>query len=174
MKKIMVFAVGILFTAAGLFAEGTQEDPLAAYRNRVNLTGSLQFENGFPVLNAGGKVYALIAPRFARDAYTLKPGLSLTVEGYVVQRGPGTGDGGSGLPAESIFVQKVIIDGKTYEAPPVAGNGFNGKDFRQGRERWDGYRGHCRNFGDGGQKDYWGHGWKDRPGRDGRGRGNLR
>jgi hypothetical protein len=165
MKKTCIFMAVILFAAAGLYAEGQGEDPLATYRNQVSLSGTLQFADGFPVISVDGRSYRLFAPHLMHQAYTLKPGLALTVEGYLVQQGPWTRGGDiSGRPAgaESIFVQKITVDGKTfniYSGRPEPGYGFgSGKGYRDGR-----HKGFCGNYWDGDRRG-------DGPGRDERGR----
>jgi hypothetical protein len=169
-KAVMVFAV-VLCAAAGLYAEGRGEDSLEKYRNRVSVTGTLQFADGFPVISSDGKTYNLFAPHFTRQAYTLKPGMPLTVEGYIVQQGPRLRDGGA-PPAvsEAIFVQKVTVDGKTFETYPGRPGGpyfGGGKNFHPGKGNWDGPRGEfCGNYRGYGEhrRDFRG------PDRDGRGR----
>jgi hypothetical protein len=171
MKKKLVILAVILLAAAGLYAEGRGEDSLGKYRNQVTVTGTLQFANGFPAISADGKTYNLFAPRLMRAAYSLKPGLPLTVEGIIMQQGPqmqGRAPADAGRPAasESIFVQKVTIDGKTYEAQPdrqAPGSAFGGgRDFRPGKGQWDGQRGgFCGNHRDGGRRGS-GRGWEGR------------
>jgi hypothetical protein len=146
MKKTSLFFTVILFAAAGLYAEGRGEDSLSAHRNQISVTGALQFRDGFPVISADGKTYNLFAPRFMREAYTLKPGLALTIEGYIVQPGPMMREPQSGadsqrLQGESIFVQKVTIDGKTYEVH------HGGRAFHHGKDQWNNSRrGFCGNY----------------------------
>jgi hypothetical protein len=167
MKKAGMILAVILFAAAGLYAEGRGEDSLAKYRNQVTLSGTLQFEDGFPAISANGKTYRLFAARFTREAYTLKPGLALTVEGYIMQRGPWAERDGSAPPpaSETVVVQKVTVDGKTFEVYPgypqdgpafCGGKGYG--DGQRGEFRGD-YRG-CREH----RRDFSG------PDRDGRGR----
>lgn len=168
MKKTCIIMAVILFAAAGLYAEGQGEDPLVKHRNQVTMSGTLQFADGFPAISVDGRSYRLFAPHFMRQAYTLKPGLALTVEGYLVQQGPWTRGGDtSGQPAgaESVFVQKITVDGKTFDIysgrpGPGYGSGY-GKDYR------DGHRGgFCGNYWDGDRRG--GPGW------DGRGRRHHR
>jgi hypothetical protein len=164
MKKICIITAVILSAAAGLYAEGQGEDSLAKYRNQVSLSGTLQFADGFPVISVEGRNYRLFAPRFLHHAYTLKPGLEMTVEGYLVQPGPRIqGGDAAGQPAgaESLFVQKLTVDGKTLDISsgrpsPGYGHGY-GRGYRDGRHgdfcgggrhgsegpRWDG-RGRSR------------------------------
>jgi hypothetical protein len=157
MKKTCMIVAAVLIAAAGLYAEGQGEDPLATYRNQVTLSGTLQFADGFPVISAEGKTYRLFAPRFMREAYTLKPGLPLSVEGYIVQQGHRPRGGGADLSAaalESIVVQKVTVGGKAYEVYP-AGQGFGGgKGFQRGKGGWEGRRGgFCGNYRDAGRRE---------------------
>lgn len=157
MKKTLFCAVLVLFALSGVYANGEQEDPLAQYRNKVTLSGSLQFENGFPVLSAGGKTYALMLRGFMRETFALKPGLALGVEGYVSQHGPmfsrrmWNGDAPSSFPQDMIFVEKVTIDGKTFDLGSDWGRGpFGGGMYHRGR----GGRGGC----DWGDRDGFGRG----------------
>ena len=155
MKKTLMILGVVLFAAAGLYAEGRKEDPFAASRNTVTLTGTLQFANGFPAISAGGKTYNLFAQRFMREAYTLKPGLALTVEGYMVQPGPmmmrkGAEENKASI-GESIFVRKVTIDGKTIEVGG-SGRGEFRQHGRQGNRKESG--GHGRNEGRGHGRDH--------------------
>ncbi|MDR1931932.1 MAG: hypothetical protein LBQ57_03810 [Spirochaetales bacterium] len=165
MKKTCLIVAVFLLAAAGLYAGGRGEDPFVNYRNQVTLSGTLQFANGFPMISADGKTYNLFAPRFAREAYTLKPGLALTVEGYLVQQGPRTqdrADDGPQAASESIFVQKVIIDGKTFEVNPGRSAGH---DFAGGKGQWEGRKGaFCGNYREGGHRGFDRN--YDRPGRD--------
>jgi hypothetical protein len=166
-KKIVILAV-ILLVAAGLYAEGKGEDSFSKHRNQVTVTGTLQFVDGLPVISADSKTYKILSPRFMREAYTLKPGLALTVEGFIVQPGPQPQGrapaAGTLAAAESIFVRKVTIDGKTYETHPerqLPGGPF-GADYRPGRGRWEGQRENsCGDFGGG----RWYESGRERPGR---------
>jgi hypothetical protein len=141
MKKILVIAAAVLCVTAGLYAGGQEEDSLAKYRNQVTITGTLQFENGFPAISADGKTYKLFAPHSMREAYSLKPGMPLTVEGYIVQPGPRMfPDSDRPAAGEALVVKTVTIDGKSYELSP--GRGFGGRDWdhpmRQGKGGWRG------------------------------------
>ena len=144
MKKTLLILSVVFFTAAGVYAEGRREDPFASSRNTVTLTGTLQFANGFPAISADGKTYNIFAPRLMREAYTLKPGIALTVEGYMVQPGPMMRKGAEENKTrigESIFVRKVTIDGKTFET----GGSGKGEFRRHGHQDLrSGDRGHGR------------------------------
>ena len=132
MKKTLMVLVVVLFAAVEVCAEGRKEDSLASGRNKVTLTGTLQFVDGFPAISADGKTYKLFAPRLMREAYTLKPGLALTVEGYIVQPGPmmkQRAEGKQSPTGESVFVRKVTIAGKSFETGGF-GPGGKGK-FRE-------------------------------------------
>ncbi|MDR1626036.1 MAG: hypothetical protein LBT33_05795 [Spirochaetia bacterium] len=169
MKKTCMVVAAVLLAAAGLYAEGRGEDPLAKSRNQVTLSGTLQFADGFPVISAEGKTYRLFAPRFMREAYTLKPGLALSVEGYIVQQGPWPrgGDTDPGAAAESVVVQKVTVDGKTYEVPPMGRDGFGGgRGYHPRKGGWDGHRREfCGNYRDGGRREDFNRGYGE-PRRD--------
>ena len=122
MKKKLLILAGFALLATSLFAAGAQEDALAQYRDKVTLTGTLQFKDGFPELNVGGKSYAVMAPGVMREVRYLKPGLRMTVEGYKVNAAPR-----SPRPdMEHVYAEKVTIDGKTFDLSknaPFAGRG---------------------------------------------------
>jgi len=122
MKKKLLILAGFALLATSLFAAGAQEDALAQYRDKVTLTGTLQFKDGFPELNVGGKAYAVMAPGAMREVRFLKPGLRMTVEGYKVNAMPR-----SPRPdMEHVYAEKVTIDGKTFDLSknaPFAGRG---------------------------------------------------
>jgi len=170
MKKTMIMLAVALIAAAGVYAEGRQEDPLASSRNKVALTGTLQFADGLPVINADGKTYNLFAPRLMRQAYTLKPGTALSVEGYVVQPPPRMQKDGTPSPAskrDSVLVRKVTIDGKTFETTGRGeGRGQGRMDSQRGFHR-DGPRcfgeGPRHGFGDKGAQGY-GKDWEEKRG----------
>ena len=164
MKKKLLIMTAFAFLAAGLFAAGAQENPLGQYQDKVTLTGTLQFTDGYPELNVGGKAYAVMAPGLMRDARLLKAGIKMTVEGYKIQPGPR-----SARPkVEHVLAQKVTIDGKVFDLSQYGPYGRGGR-MMGGAGR--GSRGGCWDDGS------WGPGqgrgrWDDerRPGPGGRGR----
>jgi hypothetical protein len=103
--------LGFALLAAGLFAAGAQEDSLAQYRDKVNLTGTLQFTDGYPELNVAGKAYAIVAPGVMREARTLKPGLRMTVEGYKLNSNPRM----ARPNVDHVVAEKITIDGKSFD-----------------------------------------------------------
>ena len=122
MKKL-AFVLGFALLAAGLFAAGAQEDSLAQYRDKVSLTGTLQFTDGYPELNVAGKAYAVVAPGIMREAHTLKAGLRMTVEGYKMNAGPRT----VRPNVEHVVAEKITIEGKEFD---LSKYGFGGRGGR--------------------------------------------
>ena len=123
-KKYLVL-VGLVLLASGLYAAGAQEDPLAQYRDRVKLTGTLQFSDGYAEIAAGGQSYTLLAPGVQRVARTLKAGLKLSVEGFKVQADPRMIR--TRPKGEYVVVEKVSVEGKDFDLskmrmPAMAGN----------------------------------------------------
>ncbi|HOV37508.1 MAG TPA: hypothetical protein PLG79_02210 [Spirochaetales bacterium] len=127
MKKGLL-VLGFALVAAGLFAAGAQEDPLAPYRESVKLSGTLQFTDGIPTLSSGGKVYGLMAHGFLHEAQFLKPGTPLEVEGYKMYGTPrGMVRFTDRKDLEYVWVNKVTLGGKTYDLQGSFGGPARGR-----------------------------------------------
>jgi len=131
-KKLLVLAIFAVL-AAGLYAAGAQEDPFIENREKVTLTGTLQFTDGYPELNVGGKAWAVMAPGMMRQARAAKPGLKMTVEGYKVQPGPRA----LRPNLDHVLAEKITIDGKTYDLSANRYYGRGGMPHHRGGGRWD-------------------------------------
>ena len=93
MKRYMVLVL-MMVSAAALFANGAGEQserPLVT-GEEIELTGTLEFVDGHPVLNADGSTYLLGAPRAGWYVDQIEEGGTITVEGYLQEEpvGPTT------------------------------------------------------------------------------------
>ena len=94
MKRYMVMAL-MMASAAALFAHGAGEYSArpAAVGDPIELSGTLEFIDGHPVLETGDATYLLGAPRARWYEGELQAGGSMTVEGTLRSEpvGPTTG-----------------------------------------------------------------------------------
>jgi len=114
MKRYMVLAL-MMVSAVALFANGTGELPARqdAVGDPIELSGTLEFVDGHPVLDTGDATYLLGAPRARWYEGELEAGGTMTVEGILQAEpvGPTTG-----LEVDG----HVAVAAATYEGEDLA------------------------------------------------------
>jgi hypothetical protein len=92
MMKRTALALVLMVVGGAVFASGAQEDAAPGYApgpavaaEQTELTGTFDEVNGFPVIRANGKTYAVGVPGYRWMDVDLEPGDQVTVTGFLFE-----------------------------------------------------------------------------------------